>query len=119
MARTSKRTPQEIEQLLTGYEQSNLSRRQYCEKQGISVTTFDYYRQRQLRNNRPPGPRKTPKTPALVRVKLTSSAPLPVQHQNQPTGFTVVLIAKGRRIENLANFNEQDLARLIRVLEAA
>ena len=53
----------------------------------------------------------------LVRVKLSASAPLH-QHQVQPEGFTVVL-TKGRRIESKWSFDEQDLARLIRVLDAA
>ena len=112
MARTSQRTPAEIEQLLIGYEQSGLSRRQYCEKQGIAVTTFDYYRQRRLKESR-----GRQMASPLVRVKLSASAPLH-QHQVQPEGFTVVL-TKGRRIESKWCFNEQDLARLIRVLEAA
>ena len=112
MARTSRRTSAEIGQLLKGYKESGLSRRQYCEKQGIAVTTFDYYRQRERK-----GPGGQQKTSALVRVKLTADAALP-QHQGQPEGFTVAL-AKGRRIESSWGFNEQGLARLIRVLEAA
>ena len=112
MARTSTRTPAEIAQLLKGYKESGLPRRQYCEKQGIAVTTFDYYRQRQRKE---PGGQQ--KTSALVRVKLTADAPLP-QHPVHLEGFTVTL-AKGRRIESSWSFNERDLARLIRVLEAA
>ena len=122
MARTSTRTPEEIGQLLRSYERSGLSRRQYCEKQGIAVTTLDYYRRRQRKDkdkDKDKQPRAQQETAALVRVKLASSAPLAQpKHQGQPEGFTVVL-AEGRRIEGMWNFNEQDLARLIRVLEAA
>ena len=112
MARTSRRTPKEIKQLLRGYEQSGLSRRQYCEEQGVAVTTLDYYRQRQLKDKKP---RTEQQTAALVRVKLTAGAP-PAQRQVQE-GFSVV-VSQGRRIESPWNFSERGLARLIRVLEA-
>jgi hypothetical protein len=41
-----KRTAEEVEHLLKGYEESGLSRQQYCEREGFPVTTLDYYRQR-------------------------------------------------------------------------
>ena len=41
LQRTSRRTPAEVERLLGGYEQSGLSRRQYCQLQGITVMTLD------------------------------------------------------------------------------
>ena len=44
-----KRTTEEIERLVKGYEESGLSRREYCEREGMPVTTFDYYRQRTTR----------------------------------------------------------------------
>ena len=110
MARPSTRTPEEINQLLSGYLQSGLSRRQYCEQQGIAVTSLDYYRHRQ---------RKAPRTPRkatpLVRVKLNNSAPSDPRLHND---FTVVL-SQGRRIESNWSYTEQDLARLIRTVEAA
>ena len=105
MARTSTWTPEQIERLVTGYQQSGLTRRQYCAQQGMAVATLDYYRLRR---------RKAPTSP-LVRVKL---ADCPPPQPEQPKGFTLVL-AKGRRIETTWHCNEQDLARLIRIVEAA
>lgn len=105
MARTSTRTPEQIERLVTGYKQSGLTRRQYCAQQGIAVATLDYYRLR----------RRKSATPPLVRVKLNNCRP---QQPEQPKGFTLVL-AKGRRIETGGQCNEQELARLIRIVEAA
>lgn len=106
MAKTSRRTPEEIEQLLMSYEQSGLSRRQYCDQQGIAVTTFDYYRHRQLKGRRVPS-----QALPLVRVKLKEGYP-------DRKGFTLVL-AKDRRIESNWSCNKQDLMRLIRIVEAA
>ena len=114
MARTSTRTPEEIEQLLAGYKQSGLSRQQYCEQQAISVATLDYYRHRQFK-----GPRVTQKPSSLVRVKLKAGASLD-QHKSKSKSFTVAL-ANGRRIEieNDTSIVERELARLIRIVEAA
>ena len=110
MERRTKRSSEEIKQLLSGYEQSGLSRRQYCEQQGVAITTFDYYRQRHRK-----GPRASQRATPLVRVKLKDSAPL---NADERRGFTIVL-AKGRRIEGNWSYNEQDLTGLIRVVEAA
>jgi len=41
----------EIEQLIAGFEQSGLGR-EYCEQQKITLTSFDYYRQRRLPSRR-------------------------------------------------------------------
>ena len=50
-----------------------------------------------------------------MRVNLNSSGP---DSGEQAGGFTLVL-AKNRRIEGDWNFAEQNLARLIRIVEAA
>ena len=115
MARTSGRSEQEIEHLLNGFKPSGLTRRQYCEQQGIAVTTFDYYRLRRQRTTKKEHPHSTP----LVKVELTkpAQASAPVAQQ-QPGGFTLVL-ANSRRIESGWLYAEQELARLIRIVEAA
>jgi hypothetical protein len=110
MARTPKRTAEQIEQLLGGYTESGLSRRQYCEQQGITVATFDYYRHRQRK------PQRGPATSSpLVRVKIANNAGVEKQELQS---FTLVL-AKGRRIESRWDYNDHALARLIRIVEAA
>lgn len=107
MAKTSTRTPQEIERLLTGYEQSGLSRQRYCERQGIPVTTLDYYRHRRQ------GQRIPALEAKLVKVELKSAQ----SDQQEVEGF-ILALAKGRRIESCWSYSEQDLARLIRIVEA-
>ena len=41
-----RRSASEIREILQGYEESGLTRRQYCSQIGLPVTTFDYYRNR-------------------------------------------------------------------------
>jgi hypothetical protein len=111
MTRPTTRTPEEINRLLSGYANGGLTRRQYCEQQGIAVTTLDYYRQRQQK-----GPQTSRKASPLVRVKVQTSAPSAESHERQ--AFSLVL-GQGRRIESHWNFNEQELLRLIRIVESA
>jgi hypothetical protein len=105
MARTSTRTPEEIERLVSSYQRSGMTRGQYCTKHGIAVSTLDYYRHR-LRN--------APKQ-SLVEVKLNDHECSPTKtHQS----FTLVL-AQGRRIETTWPCDKQQLTQLIRIVEAA
>ena len=100
-----KRTAEEIERLLKGYEESGLSRQEYCRREGIAVTTFDYYRQRATRKAA-----AQRRVAGLVKVKLEAA---PVQAQSV---FSLVL-ANGWRIERGWNFSDADLVRLIRIAE--
>jgi hypothetical protein len=102
-----KRTTEEIERLVKGYEESGLSRREYCEREGMPVTTFDYYRQRTTRKAA-----AKRRAAGLVKVKVEAA---PVE---TPSVFFRLMLANGRRIESAWNFNEADLARLIRIAEA-
>ena len=101
-----KRTAEEVERLVKGYEESGLSRREYCQREGMPVTTFDYYRQRSTRKVA-----AQRRAAGLVKVKL-EAAPV-----GAPSVFTLML-SNGRRIESAWNFSEADLARLIRIAEA-
>ena len=116
MARTSGRSEQEIEKLIKGFKPSGLTRRQYCDGQGIAVTTFDYYRRsRQEKRHRPRG------SMPLVKVELTRPVVKSTAQQQAKAsteGFTLVL-ANSRRIESGWQYADQELARLIRIVEAA
>jgi hypothetical protein len=90
--------PKRSNACLDEYRQSGEGRTEYCRRQGIPVTTLDYYVRRQTLKTRP----------RLARV--TS----PVE---PPTHFALVL-RNGRRIESGWTFRDVDLARLIRVAEA-
>ena len=103
-----KRTAEEIEQMLKGYEESGLPRREYCRREGIPVTRFDYYRQRSTRKAAAARRKAASK---LVKVKLEATA-APAQ-----SVFTLVL-SNGRRIESSWSFGDAEMARLIRIAEA-
>ena len=90
------RSKQEIRGIVDGFAKSGMTRREYCEKHNIPVTTFDYWRRAQKSK------------PRLVEVAI----------ETQPnTGFALVL-SNGRRIESSWKFAEAGLIRLIRVAEA-
>jgi DNA-binding CsgD family transcriptional regulator len=102
-----RRSAEEVEQLLRGYEASGLSRAEYCRRLGIPVTTFDYYRQRGARK----AAAKKRAEAKLVRVKVV---PAPEARDV----FTIIL-HNGRRIATNSKFDEEELIRLIRIVEAA
>jgi hypothetical protein len=90
------RSRQEIRGIVDGFAKSGMTRRAYCEKHNIGISTLDYWRRAQKSR------------PRLVEVAV----------ETQPdTGFVLVL-ANGRRIESSWRFAEADLTRLIRVVEA-
>ncbi len=100
-----RRTAEEIQRLVKGYEESGVSHQEYCQREGIRVTTLDYYRQ--LSTRKAAAQRRAA---GLVKVKLKAA---PMQAQSI---FSLVL-ANGRRIESAWTFSDADLARLIRIAE--
>jgi len=97
----TKRSAEEIQRLLEGYRQRDVTRVEYCRQQGISIHTLAYHLRRQASRTRP----------RLARVKLTPAV--------AASGATFVLILRnGRRIESAWNFRDADLERLIGVAEA-
>ena len=103
-----KRTAEEVDRLLKGYEESGLSRQEYCQREGIRLTAFDYYRHRSRQKL---AAQQGTAARALVKVRLE-----PAQSEVQSV-FSLTL-ANGRRIESAWNFRDGDLARLIRIAEA-
>ena len=95
------RSSEEVQQLLKGYEESGLSRREYCQDLGIPITTLDYYRRRRANKQ------------ARQRLVAVEVAPQPARREG---GFALVL-GNGRRIECGWGFAEPDLARLLRIVE--
>lgn len=83
--------------VVADFEQSGLSRSQYCTRHQLAVSTLDNWR------------RKVKATARLVRVEVSRA-------QARQSRFAVVL-TNGRRIETEAGFDEQELARLIRAAE--
>jgi hypothetical protein len=90
------RSKREIHGTVDDFVKSGMTRREYCEKHKIPITTLDYWRRLQKSK------------PRLVEITV----------ETQPaTGFVLVL-ANGRRIESSWKFGEAELIRLIRAAEA-
>ena len=90
------RSKQEIRGVVDGFAKSGMTRREYCEKHNVPITTFDYWRRAQKRMSR------------LVEVAIEA----------QPSAGFALVLANGRRIESSWNFAEAELLRLIRAAEA-
>ena len=78
---------------------SGLTRREFCRQRAIPISTLDYWRQRLLRK------------PRLVKVEVAGA-------EAAARSFTLRL-ANGRSIDSSWRFEEEELARLIRVAERA
>jgi hypothetical protein len=92
------RNKEEIRSIVTGFTNSGMTRREYCARHGVAMTTFDYWRRAQ--GKRPPG---------LVQVAI--------EEARSASGFALVL-ANGRRIESSWSFSAADLEKLIQVAES-
>ena len=92
------RSKEEIRKIVEGFAKSGMTRREYCARHGVAVTTLDYWRRAHRKQK-----------PRLV--------PVAIEETRHPAGFTLVL-ANGRRIESSWNFTEADLEKLIRAAEA-
>ena len=91
------RSKEEVRGLVEGFAKSGLTRREYCAKHGVAITTLDYWRRAHRKQK-----------PKLVEVAIEQAQPL--------TGFALVL-ANGRRIESSWRFVAADLEKLIHVAE--
>jgi len=91
------RSKEEIQVLVEGFAKSGMTRREYCAKHGMGISTLDYWRRAHRKQK-----------PRLVKVEVEPAQPL--------AGFALVL-ANGRRIESSWRFSEADLEKLIRVAE--
>ena len=95
----------EMRRVLEEYAASGLSRREFCQQRGITLTTFDYWRREHMVK-----PRKQERRPRLVAVKVANAEPAP--------DFRLSL-TNGRRIECSWRFGDAELTRLIRIAEGA
>jgi DNA-binding transcriptional regulator LsrR (DeoR family) len=92
-----RRTAQEIEELLEKYRASGMTLVEYGQQAGISRSTLGRYLRRRGGRQR------------LVRVKVDAAM--------DPRPSFVLVLSNGRRIESGWQFQDADLARLIRVVE--
>lgn len=91
---------------------SGLSQKAFCQQRGLNLQTFTWWKDRvrwMLTRCRP-----VPKVRSKVRFREVPAA----AHPATPVPYEV-LLATGRTIRVPVGFDEADLRRLIRVLEAA
>jgi|ERR1700694_299877 transposase-like protein len=94
------RSNADIQRIVGEFQHSGLTRREYCERHRMAVSTLDYWRRKTQAHT----------TPQLLEVELATSESAPV--------FALHL-ANGRRIESSWRFSDAELTRLIRVVENA
>ena len=99
----------EAEQLVTEYEASGLTRREFCRVRGLSVSALDAYRKRRRLVQR-----ETAGGAQWVAVEV-SNAKQPEMHA--PTSGLALVLARGRRIEVGHGFDSGTLQQLVRLLE--
>jgi hypothetical protein len=105
----TERRAEQTARLVAGWERSEMTQREYCERHGIPETTFAYYRRRAREQQRRSKPVR------LVPVSIVSRQASVAAGSG---GFTLVLV-NGRRIESGWGVAEEDLAGLVRVAERA
>jgi len=95
----------EMRRVLEEYGASGLSRREFCQQRGITLTTFDYWRREHAVQ-----PRQQERRPRMVAVKVANTELAP---------HFALSLRNGRRIECSWRFADAELARLIRIAESA
>ena len=93
-----RRSATDIRRMVEEFDSSGETRREFCQRRHIPVTTLDYWRRAQ------------PRSPRLVEVEVAAGEP--------SASFTLSL-ANGRRIESSWRFADAELVRLIRIAESA
>jgi len=90
------------------FEGSGMSRREFCERHGLALTTLDYYRYRERKK----------KVGSAISVRIL---PVSVTSDTGPVirDSIAVVLANGRRIEFRQEFTEGELARLLCTVEQA
>jgi len=104
--RRRRRTPAEIEQVVSEFAGSGVNRSQFCRKQGLTLGTLNRYLIRMRENSGAAAATRG----GLLPVEVASMKP------DNGRSLSVVLCS-GRRIEVGAAFDEAALRQLVRVLE--
>lgn len=110
VVRNSRRTPAEIEQIVSEFEASGLNRTQFCRRRGLTLGTLSRYQKRLS-----VGSSHGASGAALVAVELAQRGNAGAEPA-AGWGLAVVL-ASGRRIAVGVGFDATTLQRLVQVLE--
>lgn len=98
------------------WQHSRLSQAEYARQQGLSITTFGYYRR--CYAHQQPVPENAPASLLPVDVIMEEPMEQPVQTETVNTGITLTSPG-GFRIELAPGFDSAALQRVLKVLEAA
>lgn len=102
--------------LVDAWSRSGLSQREFCQKQGVSLTTFQYWRyQRKVREkSKSEVPVSGPVLPPFLPVQVVRSCRV----TEEPRHGLTVLLPGGCRIEVGEDFNSELLKKLVAALES-
>lgn len=110
--------------LLSDWEHSGLTQREYSRRQGIPVRTLEYYRRQQLRrqaaseSESESEPRRAkPEPERLVAVQVAPREVTAAAAEATAGRRFAVTLSNGRRLEADWGCCEAHLARLVRLLE--
>ena len=101
-------TISEWAEVLSRFQDSGLSQRAYCKREGLSLTSFLYHFYHRARRAKKAN---TPPTFLPVIVQ-----PIP-QYHPEPNDALVLVLPAGRRLAVSAGFDRSTLERLLDVLE--
>jgi transposase-like protein len=114
-AERRRRSPSEVATVVAAFEQSGLSRTEYCRQHGLSLSTLNRHRQGTSEGSGI--------TPGLVSQALPALSLIPVDvvdgRHKSPRMALYIELAGARRIGVDPGFDAETLRRLIAVLEAA
>jgi transposase-like protein len=94
-----RRSSADIRRMVEEFESGGETRREFCQRRRIPVTTLNYWRRR-----------AEPHPARLVEVKVAA---------REPSASFTLSLANGRRIESSWRFADAELVRLIRIAESA
>jgi len=104
-----RRSVAERRRLIEEHRTSGLTRREFCERRRIPLTTLDSWRRAERKLKNPPNPQ-------LLAIKVEDDS---AGGNTQPSAGFTLSVAHGRRIESSWSFADADLIRIIRVVESA
>jgi transposase-like protein len=112
-----RRSPAEVAAVVAAYDQSGLSRTEYCRQHGLSLSTLNRHRKGAGDGSgiKPGAVAHAWSAVPLIPVEVIDSD---VAHQSSRITLYIEL-AGGRRVGVRAGFDAETLRRLIAVLEAA
>jgi len=119
-----RRSRAEAEQLVAGFEASGLRRREFCLKQGVALSTLDFWRKRRRQERGAIASSRLGTPNADARAKVGNGDRLvAVELADLPVGAVggglAVVVSRGRRIDVSRGFDAATLERLLAVLEQA